>query len=156
MVKAKILVTGAGGKTGFAVVSRLREENWPVRALLRTNDGRRAALERLGAEVAIADMFDVEELTTAARGTQRAYFVSPYHPNMLHGAVAFARAARAAKIEVIVGLSQWLASPSHPSLATRQPWLSGERFGGPPGGGCIKAHPAYFPANYCRLRALAP
>ena len=45
MVKAKILVTGAGGKTGFAVVSRLREEDWPVRALVRTNDDRRAALD---------------------------------------------------------------------------------------------------------------
>jgi NAD(P)H dehydrogenase (quinone) len=151
MVKAKILVTGAGGKTGFAVVSRLREEDWPVRALLRTNDRRRAALERLGAEVVIADMFDVEQLTTAASGTERAYFVPPYHPNMLHSAVAFARAARAAKIDVIVGMSQWLASPSHPSLPTRQHWLADEMFSDLPGVGYIKLYPGYFADNYLRF-----
>lgn len=151
MMKAKILVTGASGKTGFAVVSRLREEGWPVRALVRRSDDRRAALEGLGAEVAVADMFDVEQLTTAARGTQRAYFVPPYHPTMIHSAVAFAQAARAANIEVIVGMSQWLASPSHPSLLTRQHWLADRMFQDLPGVGYIKLNPGYFADNYFRF-----
>jgi uncharacterized protein YbjT (DUF2867 family) len=151
MVKAKILVTGASGKTGLAVVSRLREEGWPVRALVRRSDDRRAALERLGAEVAVADMFDVEQLTAAARGTQRAYFVPPYHPTMIHSAVAFAQAARAAKIEVIVGMSQWLASPSHPSLLTRQHWLADQMFQDLPGVGYVRLNPGYFADNYFRF-----
>jgi hypothetical protein len=55
MTKAKISVTGAGRKTGFAIASRLREEEWPVRAPLRTDDDRRAALERLGADVVVRE-----------------------------------------------------------------------------------------------------
>ncbi len=151
MVKAKILVTGASGKTGFAVVARLREEGWPVRAVVRANDERRVALERLGAEVAVADLYDVEQLTAAARGTQRAYFVPTYHPTMIHSAVAFASAARAARLEVIVGLSQWLASPSHPSLLTRQHWLADQMFEDLPGVGYIKLNPGYFADNYFRF-----
>jgi uncharacterized protein YbjT (DUF2867 family) len=103
----------------------------------------------------VADLFDVEQLTKAARGTQRAYFVPPYHPNMVHTAVAFARAARAAKLEVIVGLSQWLASPSHPALLTRQQWLADETFRDLPGTAYIKLSPGYFADNYFRFVDMA-
>ncbi len=128
MTKPTILVTGATGKTGSAIVAQLRERQWPVRAVVRSRDARSERLERLGAEIAVADMFDYDALRAAMAGTSRAYFCPPFHPNMLQSAVTFALAAREAGLESIVGLTQWLASPSHPSLSTRQHWLADRLF----------------------------
>ena len=128
MTKPTILVTGATGKTGSAVVAQLRERQWPVRAVVRSRDARSERLERLGGEIAVADMFDYDALRAAMAGTSRAYFCPPFHPHMLQSAVAFALAARDAELESIVGLTQWLASPSHPSLSTRQHWLADRLF----------------------------
>ena len=47
---------------------------------------------------------------------------------MMQSAVIFALAARDERLESIVGLSQWLANPSHPSLLTRQHWLADRLF----------------------------
>ncbi len=41
-IRPTILVTGATGKTGGAVVSQLRERGWPVRAVVRARDARSA------------------------------------------------------------------------------------------------------------------
>ena len=38
------------------------------------------------------------------------------------GAVAFADVAKDAQLEHLVGLTQWLASPSHPSLMPAKAW----------------------------------
>jgi NAD(P)H dehydrogenase (quinone) len=71
--KPTILVTGATGKTGGAVVTQLLARGFPVRAVVRTLDGRAEALGRAGAEVAVADLFDPDQLLDALRGTHRAY-----------------------------------------------------------------------------------
>jgi uncharacterized protein YbjT (DUF2867 family) len=123
MIKPRILVTGATGKTGSVVVSELLKAGYPVRALVRREDGRSAGLRALGAEIAVTDMSDVERVADALKDVQRAYYCPPFDPYMIQGAVAFAVAAREARLEYIVGLTQWLASPSHPSLMTRQSWL---------------------------------
>ncbi len=128
MTKPTILVTGATGKTGSAVVAQLRERKWPVRAIVRSRDVRSERLERLGADIVVADMFDYDALRAAMAGTTRAYFCPPFHPHMLQSAVTFALAARDAGLESIVGLTQWLASPSHPSHSTRQHWLADRMF----------------------------
>src|SRR5215469_2274950 len=99
MIKPRILVTGATGKTGSVVVSELLKTGYPVRALVHREDGRSAGLRALGAEMA----------------------------------VAFAVAAKEARLEHIVGMTQWLASPSHPSLMTRQHWLVDRLFSMAPG-----------------------
>ena len=44
----KILVTGATGKTGRAVVDELLAKGVPVRAVVHSKDGRGTALERMG------------------------------------------------------------------------------------------------------------
>ena len=124
MINLKILVTGATGKTGSAVVTQLLAKGVPVRALVRTLDRRSAALAASGAEVVIADIFDPGQLLDAMRGVQRAYYCPPYHPFVIQSASAFAAAARETGLEQIVGLSQWLAGPNHPSLMTRQLGLS--------------------------------
>src|SRR5262249_36807020 len=123
MIKPRILVTGATGKTGSIVVSELLTTSYPVRALVHREDGRSAGLRALGAEIAVADISDVERVADALKDVQHAYFCPPFDPYMIQGAVAFAVAAREARLEHIVGLTQWLASPSHPSLMTRQLWL---------------------------------
>lgn len=133
MTKPRIIVTGATGKTGSTVTTELLKAGYPVRALVHKEDDRSARLKAQGAELAVADLSDVERVTEALKDVQRAYFCPPFDPYMIQGAVAFALAANEAHLEHIVGLTQWLASPSHPSLMTRQLWLVDRLFSMTPG-----------------------
>ncbi len=146
-----ILVVGATGKTGFAVASQLREKEWPVRAIVHRRDARSQRLDRLGAETVVVDLFDPDQLREAMHGISRAYYCPPFHPYMIQSAAAFAVAAREANLETLVGLSQWLASPSHPSLATRQNWLVDHLFSMIPGVGHTVVNPGFFADNTLRL-----
>ena len=151
MSQSHILVTGATGKTGAAVVAQLRERGMPVRALVHSRDRRSAALDQLGAETVVADLFDPDQIAQAMRGIARAYYCPPFHPYMVQSATAFAIAARDANLESVVTMSQWLASPSHPSLATRQHWLVDRVFAALPGIGLTIVNPGFFADNYLRL-----
>lgn len=153
--KAKLLVTGATGKTGGAVVRELLRCGWPVRALVRQEDARSAGLQRLGAEVAVADLYDPQQLLEAMRGTQRAYYVPPMRPFMIQSATAFAVAAREARLEAIVQMSQWTSNPAHPSLMTRQTWLVDRLFAMIPGVGHVIVNPGYFADNILRVMDFA-
>jgi NAD(P)H dehydrogenase (quinone) len=128
MIKPKILVTGATGKTGGAVVNELLAKGWPVRAAVRVRDARSERLQSRGAEVVVVDIFDPDQLMDAMRGVQRAYYCPPYHPFVIQSASAFAAAARETGLEQIVGLSQWLAGANHPALMSRQIWLIDRMF----------------------------
>ena len=151
MTRPTILVTGATGKTGGAVVAQLRQENWPVRAIVRARDARSERLDRLGVETVVVDLFDPDQLSDAMRGTRRAYYLPIYHPYMIQSAVAFAVAARDAKLESIVQMSQWLSSPAHPSLTTRQTWLVDHLFSMIPGAAHTIINPGMFADNYLRV-----
>lgn len=151
MKPARILVTGTTGRTGRAVVDELVARGVPLRAVVHSKDARSAALERKGVETVAADMFDPDQLLAAMRGTQRAYFLPFYHPYMIQSATAFAVAAREAKLEAIVSLGQWLASPTHPSLSTRQAWLMDQIFSMITGVAHVRVNPGYFADNYLRL-----
>src|SRR5712692_6549669 len=98
MIKPRIIVTGATGKTGSVVVSELLKAGYPVRALVHREDGRSARLKAQGAEIAVADMSDVERVANALKDVQRAYYCPPIDPYMIHGAAAFAVAAKEADI----------------------------------------------------------
>ncbi len=78
-------------------------------------------------------MSDVERVANALKDVRRAYYCPPTDPYMIQGAAAFAVAAKEARLEHIVGMTQWLASPSHPSLMTRQHWLVDRLFSAIPG-----------------------
>src|SRR5260221_15214 len=54
MTNPKILVTGATGRTGGAVVTQLLAKGRPVRAAVRIPDARSDRLQSLGAEVGVA------------------------------------------------------------------------------------------------------
>lgn len=144
MDKPLILVTGATGKTGAAVVERLRELGWPVRAVVRRIDERSKRLERAGAEVVVADLYDYEQMRDAVRGAKRAYFCPPVQPFMIQAANVFAIVARELELEHIAQLSQWLASPAHPSIHTRQLWLVEKTFAMIPGVGHTVINPGAF------------
>jgi NAD(P)H dehydrogenase (quinone) len=155
MNKPRIIVTGATGKTGSVVVTELLKAGYPVRAMVHREDDRSARLRAQGAEIVIADMSDVERIADALRDVQRAYYCPPYDPYMIQGAVAFAVAAKESRLEQIVGLSQWLASPSHPSLATRQSWLVDRLFSMTPGVAHTIVNPGFFADAYLVTIGLA-
>src|ERR1700719_110758 len=148
MIKPRIIVTGATGKTGSVVVTELLKAGYPVRALVHREDGRSARLKAQGAEIAVADMSDVERVANALKDVQRAYYCPPIDPYMIQGAPAFAVAAKEARLEHIVGLTQWLASPSHPSLMTRQHWLVDRLFSAMPGVAHTIVKPGFFADDY--------
>ncbi|MCU1303413.1 MAG: transcriptional regulator [Candidatus Sulfotelmatobacter sp.] len=155
MNKPRIIVTGATGKTGSVVVTELLKAGYPVRAMVHREDSRSARLKAAGAEIVVSDMSDVERIADALRDVQRAYYCPPYDPYMIQGAVAFAVAAKGSRLEQIVGLSQWLASPSHPSLATPQSWLVDRLFSMTPGVAHTIVNPGFFADAYLVTIGLA-
>ena len=144
MIKPKILLTGATGKTGGAVVTELLAKGWPVPAAVRVRDARSDRLQRRGAEIVVVDIFDPNQLMDAMRGVQRAYYCPPYHPFVIQSASAFAVAARETGLEQIVGLLQWLAGPNHPALMTRQQWLIDRMFAALPNFAHTAVTPGFF------------
>jgi NAD(P)H dehydrogenase (quinone) len=148
MVKPTILVTGATGKTGSPVVLQLLENGYPVRAFVHQKDLRSERLRQAGAEIAAGTLEDYEDLENAMRGVARAYFCPPLEPGTLRRATLFAAAAREARLEVVVHLSQWLADPLHPASHAREKWLSNQIMSAMPGIGTVTVQPGWFADNY--------
>ena len=73
MIKRKIIVMGATGKTGSVVVTELLKAGYPARAMVHREDGRSAQLKTRGAEIAVAEMSDVERIADALSDVQGAY-----------------------------------------------------------------------------------
>lgn len=152
MIQAKTLVVGATGKTGSAVALELARLGRPVRVLVRRDDARARRLADLGMEVAVGDLHDRQALKNALTDVQRAYWCAPFDPKSLAAAKLFAEAAQAARLEQIVGLSQWLASPAHPSLLTRDTYAADRLFESlAPQIAYTAVNPGFFADNYLRL-----
>jgi uncharacterized protein YbjT (DUF2867 family) len=149
--KPRILVTGSTGNVGAPLVGELLARGYPVRAVVRVRDARSARLAALGAEIVVADLYDPDQLTAAAQGTQRAFYLPPIRPHMLQSAAAFAVAAREAKLEHIVALSQWTSHRSHPAHMTRQTWLADQLFAMIPGVAHTVLNPGMFAHNFLRV-----
>ncbi len=72
-----VLVTGATGPHGGAVVRGLLAHGQPVRALTRNANSVQAhALAALGAELVVGDLLDSDSLTSAMRDTRAVYAVT--------------------------------------------------------------------------------
>ena len=123
-LKPKILVTSASGKTGLQTALQLRAMEYPVRAFIRRKDQRSEMLEKAGAEIYLGDQYSLTDMRKAMHGVKRAYQCAPTAPNGLHFNAVFTAAAFEAQIEHVVTLSQWLSSADHPSLFTREVYLS--------------------------------
>jgi len=151
MTHTRVLVTGATGKIGGAVAAQLLERGVATRALVHRDDARSERLQALGAEVVIADMFDIPQVQAAMEGVNRLFFNPPYNPHALDAAVTFAVAARRTGVEAVVALGQWLASPEHPSLMTRQHWLTDKLFALLPDTAHVAVDPGFFADNYLQV-----
>jgi uncharacterized protein YbjT (DUF2867 family) len=114
-------------------------------------DNRSERLRKMGAEIAVADMYDPQQLLDAMRGTQRAYYLPLMRPYMIQAANAFAAAAHDAKLEYIVQMSQWTSSDSHPTAMTRQLWLVDRIFAMIPGVAHTIFNPGMFADNFLRV-----
>lgn len=154
MTDPTILVTGATGKTGSAVVDALCHLELPVRAVIRRHDSRSRALEAAGVETVIADPLDPAQMREALRGIDRAYYLPPFDPSMLDAANVFAAAARQTGVKAVVALSQWLASPVHPAWLTRQLWQM-EQVLATGSASLTIVGPPFFADNYLRLIGFA-
>lgn len=72
-----ILVTGASGKTGKAVINVLNFRGHIVRALIRNLEKREAVEISGAAEVVVADLGDISALSKAMEGVDGIYHISP-------------------------------------------------------------------------------
>jgi uncharacterized protein YbjT (DUF2867 family) len=108
-----ILVTGATGKTGRALVQQLAKMGMPVRAMVRDR-AKAADIAAAGAEIAVADLSRVETLVPALVGIDRAYLMTAADPQqvMLHS--NFIGAAKQAGVRYVVRHSVRGADPHSP------------------------------------------
>lgn len=153
--KPKILVTSAGGKTGLHTALMLRHRGFPVRALVRRRDYRSEQLERAGAEVMVANQYALTDMRAAMSSVQRAYQCAPTAPNGLHFNAVFTAAAFESRLEHVVTLSQWLSSANHPSLFTREAYLSDILIGMREDMSVTTVNPGWFADNYLMVLDMA-
>lgn len=130
-----ILVTGAAGRIGGVgrqVVELLRQWGLPVRALVRTDDDRAAALRETGAEVVVGDLTEPTDVVRAMEGTRRVFFgMSVSEPYLEATTIAAAVAREQGDLEVLVNISQLTVSQMSLTKMTdsrqqRQHWLAEE------------------------------
>ncbi|GAA3220583.1 SDR family oxidoreductase [Nonomuraea helvata] len=107
-----VLVTGATGSTGRAVLEALAGRGKPVRAMVR----READRERLpvGVQAVVADFDDAVSVAAALRGAGRAYLVTPSAERAEAQQRRFADLAAEAGVEHVVVLSQLAADKDSP------------------------------------------
>lgn len=88
-----ILITGAAGRVGAVgrtVTGLLLDRGLPVRALIRRDDDRAAALRAAGAEVVVGDLLDPADVFRAVEGSRRVYFGLSVSPGYLEATVTVA------------------------------------------------------------------
>ncbi len=150
MSKPKILVTSAAGKTGFPATLQLLDYGFPVRAFVRSYDHRAKRLEDAGAEIFVGDLYSIVDMRKAMTGIQRAYHCSPTQTNTLHFGADFAIAAKEARLEHVVMLTQWTAEANHPSVMTREIWMNEQIMRQLPATTLTVINVGWFAENYFR------
>ena len=128
MTAKKILVTGATGLTGGATAKLLLEKGHKVRALAHSQDMRSDDLKSLGAEVVFGDMLNLNDMRSAVKGVESAYFVYPVCPGLVEASVVIAQAAKEAELRIVANMSQKPARGNAPSPASINHWLSEQAF----------------------------
>jgi NAD(P)H dehydrogenase (quinone) len=126
-----ILVTGAAGQlggVGRTVTGLLLQRGLPVRALVRREDDRAAALRAAGAEVVAGDLLEPTDVYRVVSGCRRVYFGMSVSAGYLEATVTMAAVAREVGVGALVNMSQMTVSQmsirdTTPSRQQRQHWL---------------------------------
>lgn len=114
-----ILVTGASGLSGSAVMREFARQQYPVRALVRSRE-KAHDLEMLPTvELVEGDMLRAETLTDALSGVDRVLMISSADQQMVETQCAFIDAAKKAGVRHIVKFSGLNAALDSPFLFTR-------------------------------------
>ena len=100
-----ILVTGAGGLAGSAVIREFVRSGRPVRALVRDRTRAQHFEAFPNVEIAVGDMLRPETLTQALHGVDRALLVSSPNPSLVDTQCAFIDAAATAGVRHVVKFS---------------------------------------------------
>jgi uncharacterized protein YbjT (DUF2867 family) len=101
----KILVTGASGQSGSAVVREFAQRQFPVKALVRSR-AKAASLESLrNVEIVEGDMLRLETLGAALHGVERVLMISSANPAMVETQCTFIDAAKKSGVPHIVKFS---------------------------------------------------
>src|SRR5216684_3012848 len=127
-----ILVTGAAGQLGAVgrtVTGLLLDRGLSVRAMVRREDDRAAALRAAGAEVMVGDLLEPADVYRVVLGCRRVYFSMSVSASYLEATVTMAAVAREIGVEALVNMSQMTVSQmdiqnTTPSPQQRQHWLS--------------------------------
>jgi uncharacterized protein YbjT (DUF2867 family) len=130
--KGPILVTGAAGQLGAigrSVTGLLLDRGLPVRAMVRREDQRSAALRAAGADVVVGDLLEPADVYRVVNGCRRIYFGMSVSAGYLEATVTMAAVARELGVDVLVNMSQMTVSQmsiqnTTPSPQQRQHWLS--------------------------------
>ena len=131
-----ILVTGAAGQLGAVgrtVTGLLLDRGFSVRAMVRRDDDRAAALRAAGAEVAVGDLLEPTDVYRIVKGCRRVYFGMSVSAGYLEAAMTMAAVAREVGVNALVNMSQMTVSQmsiqnTTPSHQQRQHWLSEQAF----------------------------
>jgi uncharacterized protein YbjT (DUF2867 family) len=106
MSKKTILVTGATGAQGGAVVHAFLDGGWSVRALVRSPDREDAVkLAQRGVEIAQGEFADKQSLVEACQGADAVFSVQPAVAGEIEGAQNLADSAREAEVGTMIHTS---------------------------------------------------
>lgn len=139
----KVLISGATGDTGRAAVREAIALGLDVRAMIHGKDARSDLLEKLGAEVVLGDLLEIDTVRAAMEGAAAAYFVWPVAPGLIHATVNFAQAAKEAGVSTVVNLSQRSANRFSTSHSCRDSFIA-EQVMNWSGLSVIHLRPTYF------------
>ncbi len=117
-------MSGATGRTGGAAIDELLKMGRRVRAYVRSDDERAAALRQRGVDIAVGDFTDINDIRAAMEGIRSAYFLHPIAPGIIGAAACFAQAAKEAGVTAIVNMSQISARRESASHAAQDHWVS--------------------------------
>lgn len=120
----RVLITGSTGDTGRAAVKELIALGLTVHAMVHSRNERSAALEKLGAEVVVGDLHDIDTIRVAMEGIDAAYFVYPVTAGLIEATVNFTQAAREAGVSTIVNLSQRSADRHSKSNSCKETFIA--------------------------------
>ena len=138
-----VLILGANGDTGRAAVRESIALSLDVRAMVHKKDARSEPLEKLGAEVVVGDLLEINTVRAAVEGVGAAYLVWPVQPGLIHATVNFAQAAKETGVKTIINLSQRSADRESKSDACRDSFIAEQvlNWSGVP---VIHLRPTYF------------